>query len=76
MGLSFHDKPSLVEAIGSLRFAANDPNPTTGSISEDGSLRIGPDDLNAMPEVEMIRMEEEGRNDDVEGSDDIQLVLR
>ena len=27
MGLSFHDETSMVDAVGSLRFAANDPFP-------------------------------------------------
>jgi len=27
MRLSFHDEPSLVEAVGSLQFAADHPNP-------------------------------------------------
>ena len=57
MGLSFHDEPSLVEAVGSLRFEAANPNPIpgTGSISLDGSLRTGPHDPNAI--AEMIRGE-------------------
>jgi hypothetical protein len=76
MGLSFHDKPSLVEAVGSLRFAANDPNPRTGSISEDGSLPIGPHDSNTIPELEIRGIKEEGRDDDIGGSHDIQTVDR
>jgi hypothetical protein len=50
MGLSFHDEPSLEEAVGSLIFEAADPNavPGTGSISLDGSLRAGPHDPNAI----------------------------
>jgi hypothetical protein len=75
MGLSFHDEPSLVEAVGSLRFEAAEPNPVpgTGSISLDGSLRTGPHDSNAIPEMISI---EEGRDDDIDGGDDIQIVDR
>ena len=73
MGLSFHDEPSLVEAIGSLKFEAADPNamPGTGGISLDGSLRTGPPDLNAIPEMISI---EERRKNDIGGGDDIQIV--
>ena len=73
MGLSFHDEPSLVEAVSSLRFEAADPNamPGTGSISLDGSLRTEPQDLDAIPEI--IRIEER-RDDDIGGGDDIQIV--
>ena len=75
MGLSFHDEPSLVEAVGSLRFEAADPNPIpgTGNISLDGSLRTGPHDPNAIPEMISI---EERREDDIGGGDDIQIVYR
>ena len=61
--------------MGSLRFEAANPNPSpgTGSISLDGSLRAGPHDLNAMPE--MINIEER-RDDDMAGDDDIQIVDR
>ena len=67
MGLSFHDEPSLVQAIGSLRFEAADPNPIpgTGSVSLDGSLRAGPHDPNVIPEMTSI-----------EESDEIQIVDR
>ena len=68
MGLSFHDEPSLVEAVGSLRF---DAMPRTGSL--DGSLRTGPHDPYAIPEMISI---EEGRDDDIGGGDDIQIVYR
>ena len=77
MGLSFHDEPSLVEAVGSLRFEAADPNAMlgTGSISLDGSLRTGPHahDPNSIPEMISI---EERRDDDMGGGDDIQIVVR
>ena len=73
MGLSFHDEPSLVEAVSSLRFGGADLNPGMGSINEDGSLRIGRHDPNAIPEMISI---EEGRDDDIGGSDDIQIVDR
>jgi hypothetical protein len=64
IGLSFHDEPSLVEAVGSLRFEAADPNPITGRIGLDGSLRTGPHDPNAIPEMISI---EERRDDDIGG---------
>jgi hypothetical protein len=73
MGLSFHDKPSLVEAVGSLRFGGAYLNPGAGSISEDGSLHIGLQDPNAIPEMIGI---EERRDDDIGGSDDIKIVDR
>jgi hypothetical protein len=73
MGLSFHDEPSLEEAVSGLRFEAADPNavPETGSISLDGSLRAGPHDPNAIPEMTSV---EERRDDDIGGDDDIQIV--
>jgi hypothetical protein len=73
MGLSFHDEPSLVEAVSDLRFEAAVPNPVpgTGSISLNGSLHTGSHDPNAIPE--MISMEER-RDDDIGGGDDIQIV--
>ena len=75
MRLSFHDEPSLVEAVGSLRFedANSNPIPGTGSISLDGTLRTGPHDPNAIPEMTSI---EERRDDDIGGDDDIQIVYR
>jgi hypothetical protein len=75
MGLSFHDEPSLVEAVSNLRFEAADPNavPETGSISLDGSLRTGPHDPNAIPDMTSI---EARRDDDIGGGDDIQIVDR
>ena len=68
-GMSFHDEPSLVEAVSSLRFEAADPNPIqgTGSISLDGSLRTGPHD------PEMTSIEERG-DDGIGGGEDIQTV--
>jgi hypothetical protein len=78
MGLSFHDEPSLVEAVSDLRFEAADRNPIpgTGSISLDGSLRTGPHDSDTIPDLEMmtIRDSEERRDDDIGGNDDIQMV--
>ena len=75
MGLSFHDEPSLVEAVSDLKFEAADRNPIpgTGSISLHGSLRTGPHDPNAIPEMISI---EERRGDDMGGDDDIQIVDR
>jgi hypothetical protein len=74
MGLSFHDEPSLVDTVDSLHFAADHPNPIVGmeSLSEDGSLGIEPDDLNA--DLEMVNISQD-RVDD-EGSDEIQMVDR
>jgi hypothetical protein len=74
MGLSFQDEPSLVEAVSSLRFEATNPNavPGTGSISLDGSLRAGPHDPNAIPEMTSI----EERRDNDGGGDNIQIVDR
>jgi len=66
----------LVETVGSLQFAANDLSLISGteSISPEGSLYIGPDDSNAIPE--MINITQERRDDDIGGSDDIQVVDR
>ena len=79
MGLSLHDEPSLEEAVGSLRFRSVDPNPILGmgSIdSLDGSLHIGPHDPDAILDLEMITIQDsdERRDDDIGGSDDIQMV--
>ena len=73
MGLSFHDEPSLEEAVGSLQFAVEDPNPIpgTGSISQDGSLHIELDD--ATPIAEIVNISQDERDD---ASDDIQIVDR
>ena len=75
MGLSFHDEPSLVEAVSSLRFEVADPNPIpgTGSISLDESLCTGPHDPDAIPEMTSM---EERRDDDMGGDDDVQIVDR
>ena len=71
MGLSFDDEPSLVEAVGSLQFRAADPNPIPrmgSTISQDGILSIGSQDVDAIPDVEMKS------DDDIGGSDDIQMI--
>ena len=75
MGLSFHDEPSLVEAVDSLQFGADNPNPIVGmgSLSEDRNLGIDPDDLNA--NLEMVNISQERRDND-DGSDEIQMVDR
>jgi len=75
MGLSFRDEPSLVEAVGSLQFAAYHPNPIggMGSLSEDGNSGIEPDDLNAS--LEMVDISQKRRDND-DGSDEIQMVDR
>jgi hypothetical protein len=75
MGLSFHDKSSLVEAVSSLQFAVDRPNPIVGmgTLSEDGNLGIEPDDLKANLEVVNISQE---RRDNGDGSDEVQMVDR
>ena len=74
LGLSFHDKESLEEAVGSLQFAAN-PIPELGSIGQDRSSHIGhDDDLNPLPVTGNINQER--RDDEIGGSDDIQIVDR
>ncbi len=75
MGLSFHDEPSLVEAVSSLQFAADHPNPMVGmgSLSDDENLGIEPDDLNT--NLEMVNISQERREDE-DGSDEIQMVYR
>jgi hypothetical protein len=76
MGLSFHDEPSFVEAVGTWRLVDDDSNSIRKkrSISEDWTLDIGPHELNATPELEMITFKGKGRDDDFDGSDDIQMV--
>ena len=74
LGLSFHDKESLEEAVGSLQFAAN-PVPEAGSIDQDSSSYIGhDDDLDPLPEMGNINQER--RDDEIGGSDDIHIVDR
>ena len=74
LGLSFHDKESLEEAVGSLQFAAN-PIPEPGSINQHRSSHIGDDDnLNPLPI--MGNIDQERRDDEIGGSDDIQIVDR
>ena len=74
LGLSFHDEESLVEAVGSLQFAAN-PIPEAGSIDQDRNSHIEhEDDLNPLPVMGNINQER--RDDEIGGSDDIQIVDR
>ena len=75
LGLSFHDEPSLVEAVSSLQFAADYPNSIVGmgSLNEDGNSGIEPDDLNANLEIVDISQE---RRDNDDGSDEIQMIDR
>ena len=74
LGLSFHDKESLAEAVGSLQFAAS-PISEAGSIDQDRSSYIGHDnDLNPLPVMGNINQER--RDDEIGGSDDIQIVDR
>ena len=74
LGLSFYDKESLEEAVGSLQFAAN-PIPEAGSIDQDRSSHIDDDDLNSLPVTGNIN-QERTRDDEIGGSDDIQIVDR
>jgi hypothetical protein len=73
LGLSFDNEESFVEAIGSLQFATNDPNPIpgTGSMDQNENLDIGHDDPNPLSD-----MNQERRVDERGGSDDIQMVER
>jgi len=72
LGLSFHDKESLDEAVGSLQFAAN-PIPESGSIDQDSDSHIGhDDDLNSVTG----NINQERRDDEIGGSDDIQILDR
>jgi hypothetical protein len=61
----------LVEAVGSLHFAGNNPNPMVGmgSLSEDGNLVgiLEPDDLNVS--LEMVNITQDG-------SDRIEMIDR
>ena len=76
LGLSFHDKESFDEAVGtSWHFAVDNPNPISeaGSIDQDRSPHIGQDDdLNPLPV--MGNIDQERRDDEIGGSDDIQIV--
>ena len=74
LGLSFHDRESLEEAVGSLQFAAN-PIPEAGSIDQDRSSHIGDDDdLNPLPVTGNTNQER--RDEEIGGSDDIQIIDR
>ena len=74
LGLSFHDEESLVEAVSTLHFAANHPVPIPGteSIDQDGSLHIGHDNPDPLQE----NINRERRDDEIGGSDDIQMIDR
>ena len=64
----------MEEAVGSLQFAAN-PIPEAGSIDQDRNSHIGDDDdLNPLPVTGNINQER--RDDEIGGSDDIQIVDR
>ena len=76
LGLSFHDKESWVEAVDSLQFAAN-PIPEAGSIDQDRSSHIGhDDDLHPPPGMGNLNINQERRDDEIGGGDDIQIVDR
>ena len=72
MGLSFHDQESLAEAVGSLQFAVDNPNPVpgTGCISDDGHLRVRPID----PDPILVRVHISQERNDIGSSDDIEIV--
>ena len=76
MGLSFHDEPSLVDAVSALQYnVIDDPNQISGteSMSQDGSLYIGLDDPNA--DLGMVNISQEREHDaDIGGSDEIRMV--
>ena len=77
MGLSFHDEPSLVDAVSDLQFGVIDnPDQISGmeSMSQDGDMRIGLGDPNAG--LEMVNISQEGGDGDIGRSDDIQMVYR
>jgi len=61
LGLSFDNEKSLVEAVSSLRFGTDNPNPIpgTGSIDQNESLDIGHDDPNPLSD-----MHQRSREDD------------
>ena len=72
LGLSFHDKESLVEAVSSF---GHNPILEAGGIYQDRSVHIGhDDDLNPLPVMGNIN--QEGRDDETGRSDDIQTVDR
>ena len=76
MGLSFHDQPSLVDAVSGLQFnVIDDPNQISGteSISQDESWHIGLDDPK---DLEMLDISREREDGDISRSDDIQTVDR
>ena len=73
LGLSFHDKESLDEAVGSLQFAAN-PIPEAGSIDQGSTHIRHDDDLNSLPVMGNINQER--RDDEIGGSDNIHIVDR
>jgi hypothetical protein len=52
LGLSFHDESSLAEAVDSLRFAADDPDPIarTGSIREERRY----DDIGRSDDIQVV----------------------
>ena len=75
MGLSFHDDTSMVETAESdLRFGPDDPNPNpeTGRISQDVSIQFAPVHPNPVPGMRSIS--HDSTVDDIDGSDDIQIV--
>ena len=80
IGLSFHHETSFEEAVSSsfwFNVPVDDPNPVCGMgpfVSRDGILHIELDDPNASPEI--VNTTSKGRNDEISGSDDIQMVYR
>ena len=74
LGLSFHDKGSFDEAVGSLQFAAN-PISEAGTIDQDRSSHIGHDDDLNNPLPVMGNIDQERRDDEIGGSDRRQMNL-
>ena len=75
MGLSFYDDTSMVETVlSALHFGPDDPilNPETGRISQDGGIQIAPVHLDPVPGMRSIGQKR--RDDDIGGSDDLQIV--
>ena len=61
LGVSFHNEESFVEAVGSLRFAADNSSSITrtGRIDQDGSLYVQHDDPNVVPDSVKERRDDE-----------------
>ncbi|KAF8815784.1 hypothetical protein BYT27DRAFT_7333758 [Phlegmacium glaucopus] len=85
MGLSFHDKESLIEStIGSLRFAANNPNSISetetedvGIVNRDHDIGVGQsDDIEMVAETEDVGIVNREHDIGVQRNDDIEMADR